>query len=69
MPKTPTRPAANSAANRKPAAKKSAPMAAPFKLTYATMFSPPESMHTKYDQALAKVKANLGRDYGMLINN
>src|SRR5689334_18057910 len=33
------------------------------------MFNPPESMHTKYDRALAGVKANLGRDYGMLINN
>jgi len=63
MPKTPTRPAA-----KRKAAKK-ALTAAPFKLTYATMFSPPESLHTKYDQALAKVKANLGRDYGMLINN
>src|SRR5262245_45533638 len=41
----------------------------PFKLTYATMFNPPESMHTKYEKALAGVKANMGRDYGMLINN
>jgi 1-pyrroline-5-carboxylate dehydrogenase len=40
----------------------------PFKLTYATMFNPPELMHTRYDKALAAVKANLGRDYGMLIN-
>ncbi|MCC6187598.1 MAG: aldehyde dehydrogenase family protein [Anaerolineales bacterium] len=39
-----------------------------FKLTYSTMFNPPEAMHTKYDQALAGIKANLGRDYGMLIN-
>jgi 1-pyrroline-5-carboxylate dehydrogenase len=42
--------------------------AEPFKLTYATMFNPPESMHTKYDKALAALKAGMGRDYGMLIN-
>lgn len=52
---------------RKPAAKKPA-KAAPFKLTYATMFNPPDEMHTKYEKALAQLKANLGRDYGMLIN-
>ncbi|MCC7361937.1 MAG: aldehyde dehydrogenase family protein [Anaerolineales bacterium] len=75
MPKTSTRPAkpgAKNGKNGKPparAAKKAAAKAQPFKLTYATMFSPPESMHTKYDQALAAVKANMGRDYGMLINN
>jgi len=40
-----------------------------FRLTYATMFSPPEEMHTQYDKALEVVKANLGRDYGMIINN
>ena len=40
-----------------------------FKLTYATMFNPPEELHTKYDAALAKVKANLGQEYGMIINN
>jgi len=40
-----------------------------FKLTYATMFNSPESMHAKYDQALAGVRAGMGRDYGMLINN
>jgi 1-pyrroline-5-carboxylate dehydrogenase len=42
--------------------------AEPFKLTYATMFNPPESMHAKYDKALAAVKAGMGRDYGMIIN-
>lgn len=40
-----------------------------FRLTYATMFNPPEEMHTKYEKALEVVKANLGRDYGMIINN
>ena len=29
----------------------------------------PTSLHDKYDQALAQVKAGMGRDYGMLINN
>ena len=40
-----------------------------FKLTYATMFNPPEELHTQFDAALAKVKANLGKEYGMIINN
>jgi 1-pyrroline-5-carboxylate dehydrogenase len=39
-----------------------------FRLTYATMFNPPEVLHTYYEQALAKVKAHLGKDYGMMIN-
>jgi 1-pyrroline-5-carboxylate dehydrogenase len=38
-----------------------------FKLTYATMFNPPEELHTHFDEALAKLKARLGREYGMLI--
>jgi 1-pyrroline-5-carboxylate dehydrogenase len=41
---------------------------ADFKLTYATMFNPPEELHTRFDQALAKVKAGLGAEYGMIIN-
>jgi 1-pyrroline-5-carboxylate dehydrogenase len=40
-----------------------------FKLTYATMFNPPEEMHERFDAALVKVKSALGKDYGMLINN
>jgi 1-pyrroline-5-carboxylate dehydrogenase len=43
-------------------------MADGFKLTYATMFNPPEELHTRFDQALAHVKANLGKEYGMIIN-
>jgi 1-pyrroline-5-carboxylate dehydrogenase len=39
-----------------------------FKLTYATMFNPPEEVHTKFDAALAKVKANLGKEVAMIIN-
>jgi 1-pyrroline-5-carboxylate dehydrogenase len=39
-----------------------------FKLTYSTMFSPPEELHTRFDEALAEVKSALGREYGMIIN-
>ncbi len=39
-----------------------------FKLTYATMFNPPEELHANFDSALAKIRANLGKEYGMLIN-
>lgn len=40
-----------------------------FKLTYATMFNPPEELHTRFDRALAKFKETLGNEYAMLINN
>ena len=39
-----------------------------FKLTYATMFNPPEALHQQYDAALAKVKSELGKDIPMLID-
>src|SRR4030067_1716209 len=39
-----------------------------FKLTYSTMFNPPEELHTRFDEALAKVKGGLGREYGMIID-
>ena len=39
-----------------------------FKLTYATMFNPPKELHTGFDKAVAKLKANLGKEYGMIIN-
>ncbi|MCX6081367.1 MAG: aldehyde dehydrogenase family protein [Chloroflexi bacterium] len=39
-----------------------------FKLTYATMFNPPEELHLKYDAALQKVKAGLGKEYAMIID-
>jgi 1-pyrroline-5-carboxylate dehydrogenase len=41
---------------------------ADFKLTYATMFNPPEEMHKGFDKAVAKLKANLGKEYGMIID-
>jgi len=40
-----------------------------FKLTYATMFNPPEELHTRFDEALTSVKASLAKEYGMIINN
>ncbi len=39
-----------------------------FKLTYATMFNPPEELHTRFEKALESVKVNLGQEYGMIIN-
>jgi 1-pyrroline-5-carboxylate dehydrogenase len=41
---------------------------ADFKLTYATMFNPPEELHTGFDKAVEKLKKNLGKEYGMIIN-
>ncbi len=43
-------------------------MAETFKLTYATMFNPPEELHLRFEEALAKVKAGLGMEHGMIIN-
>jgi len=39
-----------------------------FKLTYATMFNPPEELHQRFDEALARLKANFGKEYGMIID-
>ena len=39
-----------------------------FKLTYATMFNPPEELHTRFGEALAQVKARLGQEHAMLID-
>jgi len=38
-----------------------------FKLTYATMFNPPQELHTRFEEALADVRGNLGKEYGMLV--
>ncbi len=38
-----------------------------FKLTYATMFNPPEELHVRFDKALADMKARLGTEYGNMI--
>jgi 1-pyrroline-5-carboxylate dehydrogenase len=39
-----------------------------FKLTYATMYNPPDELHANYDASLAKLKAKLGQEYAMLID-
>jgi NAD-dependent aldehyde dehydrogenases len=39
-----------------------------FKLTYASMFNPPEELHTQFEQALLKVRSGLGQEHGMIIN-
>lgn len=44
------------------------PTMADFKLTYATMFNPPEELHTGFDKAVEKLKQNMGREYGMFID-
>ena len=40
---------------------------ADFKLTYATMFNPPDELHTGFDKAVETLKKNLGKEYGMII--
>ncbi|MBM3151578.1 MAG: aldehyde dehydrogenase family protein, partial [Chloroflexi bacterium] len=40
-----------------------------FKLTYATMFNPPDELHSRFDAALELVKDSLGQEYAMLIDN
>jgi 1-pyrroline-5-carboxylate dehydrogenase len=43
-------------------------MASPdFRFTYATMFDPPAELHELFDEALEKLRANLGREYYMTI--
>lgn len=38
-----------------------------FKLTYATMFNPPEELHTRFDQAMEDLKGKLGQEHPMFI--
>jgi len=38
-----------------------------FKLTYATMFNPPEELHDRFSEAMADLKENLGQEYPMFI--
>jgi 1-pyrroline-5-carboxylate dehydrogenase len=38
-----------------------------FKLTYATMFDPPEELHTRFEAACAEVRSKLGQEHAMLI--
>jgi 1-pyrroline-5-carboxylate dehydrogenase len=39
-----------------------------FRLTYATMFDPPEELHTRFEEALEDVRSRLGQEYGMIID-
>jgi len=39
-----------------------------FKLTYSTMFDPPEEMHSSFEAALADVRAGLGSTHAMSID-
>ena len=40
----------------------------PFKLTYATMFNPPDELHTRYEEALSSVRAGMGKQHAMIID-
>jgi 1-pyrroline-5-carboxylate dehydrogenase len=40
-----------------------------FKLTYATMSNLPEVVHSRYELELKKTRDNLGKTYGMIIDN
>ena len=39
-----------------------------FKLTYATMFNPPEELHTRFSEAMDVLRNNLGKEFPMFIN-
>ena len=39
-----------------------------FKLTYATMFNPPEELHQQFEASLVKARAGLGKEHAMFIN-
>jgi len=39
-----------------------------FRLTYATMFSPPEAMHEQFEAAMARVAAGLGARHALFID-
>jgi acyl-CoA reductase-like NAD-dependent aldehyde dehydrogenase len=38
-----------------------------FKLTYATMFNPPEELHTRFDEAMKRVRGRLGEYHGLYL--
>ena len=39
-----------------------------FKLTYSTMFNPPEEMHERFEAALAEVRSRLGATYALYVD-
>jgi 1-pyrroline-5-carboxylate dehydrogenase len=42
---------------------------ASFRLTYSTMYDPPDSLHTNFETEVNKIRGNLGGEYAMMINN
>lgn len=40
-----------------------------FRLTYATMYNPPEELHTNFEAEVKKIQENLGQEYAMMIDN
>lgn len=40
-----------------------------FRLTYSTMYNPPDELHEKYETEVDKLKQNTGKEYAMIINN
>jgi 1-pyrroline-5-carboxylate dehydrogenase len=40
----------------------------PFRLTYSTMFHPPETLHALFEQALARTRQQLGREHQLHID-
>src|SRR6185503_8738432 len=38
-----------------------------YRLTYATMFDPPEALHASFEAALARVSAGLGARHGLFL--
>jgi 1-pyrroline-5-carboxylate dehydrogenase len=39
-----------------------------FKLTYATMFDPPEELHDRFEEALLQTKGTMGQEHAMIID-
>ena len=39
-----------------------------FRLTYATMYNPPEAMHERFEEAMARVEAEVGARHPLFID-
>ena len=39
-----------------------------YKLTYSTMFNPPDELHRQFEQALSRVRGGFGRTHPMWID-
>jgi len=63
----PRKPARAARSSPKATPRKTAAPAGGFRLTYATMFDPPERLHADFERALAGVKAGLGKRHAMWI--